>query len=360
MQITNLLVKNLRCFKDYSIRLEAPLLLLCGSNGSGKTSLLEAVHYGCYLRSFRTHLPRELIAHGQDTFFINIQFKEQHELHELAVGFSQSSKKRLVKIDGRAIQTYKELTDHYRIITLTSDDLALIHEGPELRRAFIDQAIALSNPDYGSVLRIYKHILANRNALLKKGVVAQELYETWTEQLWQQSSRVRQAREQQLSSLQERTNLLLEQFLGNAVRISFLYRPRLVQDVTSWQELLANKPHLKNQEQAFERSLFGAHLDDIAIRFQDKGSKAFASRGQQKLIVFLLKVAQLQELVHSKGPSVLLLDDFMADFDSERIKTLITLLQSLQCQLIITSPTDMGDLPDTLRYMGAQIVKLTA
>ncbi|MGE0010341.1 MAG: DNA replication/repair protein RecF [Candidatus Babeliales bacterium] len=359
MHITQLLIKNLRCFKEYSLQLEAPLVLLCGSNGSGKTSLLEAVHYGCYLRSFRTHLPRELIRHGQDTFFINIQFKDHLERHELQVGFSQSSKKRLVKINQRPIQTYKELTDHYRIITLTSDDLALIQEGPELRRTFIDQAIALADPDYSAALRTYKHIHANRNALLYNGTSNDELYHTWTQQLWNQSCVVQAKRQEQLHALQERTNALLAAFLPNALRITFTYRPRLIGNATSWPQFLASRPQLYEQERAFGRSLFGAHLDDIAIHFQDKGSKAFASRGQQKLIVFLLKVAQLQELVAKKGPCTLLVDDFMADFDTERIKMLLALLTSLKCQLILTSPTSTGDLPDTLKELGAQIACLT-
>lgn len=359
MHITHLLIKNLRCFKEYSLSLEAPIVLLCGNNGSGKTSILEALHYGCYLRSFRTHLPRELIAHGQDTFFIDIQFKEQNELHELQAGFSQSSKKRLVKIDQKAVQTYKELTARYRIITLTSDDLALIHEGPELRRTFIDQAIALTDSDYSAVLRTYKHIHAHRNALLYKGGINQELYEAWTQQLWEQSCLVQAKRQEQLKVLQERTNALLKEFLSDTLRITFTYRPRLIGDATSCQQFMASRPQLYEQERAFGRCLFGAHLDDIAIHFQEKGSKAFASRGQQKLIVLLLKIAQLQELVALKGPSIVLVDDFMTDFDTERIQKLLAMLKSLHCQLILTSPTGSGDFPDTLRQMGAQVTCLS-
>ncbi len=359
MHITNLLIKNLRCFKEYTLHLEAPIVLLCGNNGSGKTSILEALHYGCYLRSFRTHLPRELIAHGQDTFFINIQFKAQGQMHELQVGFSQTAKKRLVKIDQRAIQTYKELTARYRIITLTSDDLALIHEGPELRRTFIDQALALADPEYGTLLRKYKQTVANRNALLYKGNINQELYETWTHQLWQQSQQLQDIRRTQLDVLQMHTNRLLSEFVSETVRITFTYKPRLIADAQTCEQFLKNKPMLFEQERAIGRSLFGAHLDDIAIHFQEKGSKAFASRGQQKLIVLLLKIAQLQELVALKGPSILLVDDFMTDFDTDRIQRLLAMLESLNCQLILTSPTGSGDLPDTLRQMGAQIACLS-
>lgn len=334
--------------------------MLCGSNGSGKTSLLEALHYGCYLRSFRTHLPRELIAHSKDTFFINIQFKEQSQLHELHVGFSQSSKKRLVKLNQKPIQTYKELTDRYRIITLTSDDLALIHEGPEVRRTFIDQAIALAHPEYGASLRKYKHILANRTKILATGHMNQELYETWSQQLWDQSCILQEQRAIALKALQERTNTLLTQFVPEPLRITFTYKARLIGEARSWQELYEARPQLFDQERAMGRSLFGAHLDDIAIHFQEKGSKAFASRGQQKLIALLLKVAQLQELVAAKGPSIVLVDDFMSDFDTNRIITLLTMLKSLECQLILTSPTSTGDFPELLQKMGALTVPLTA
>ena len=81
-----------------------------------------------------------------------------------------------------------------------------------------------------------------------------------------------------------------------------------------------------------------AHLDDIEVVFYERKSKIFASRGQQKLLVVLLKIAQLQLLISRFPGAVLLLDDFMTDFDQERLGRLLAMLNSMDVQLIFTSP----------------------
>ena len=107
------------------------------------------------------------------------------------------------------------------------------------------------------------------------------------------------------------------------------------------------------------RSLFGAHLDDILITFHDKRSKQYASRGQQKLIVLLIKIAQIKELLRQKGPAVFLLDDFMTDFDEQRIRQLVTVLRGLDIQLIFTTPLSSHILHSELAAHGAQTIKLS-
>ena len=107
------------------------------------------------------------------------------------------------------------------------------------------------------------------------------------------------------------------------------------------------------------RSLFGAHLDDFIIRFQDKKSKQFASRGQQKLVVLLMKIAQIKQLSRKKGPAIFLLDDFMTDFDPERVRTLFSILAQLDTQLIFTCPVGGSILSQQLQSMGGQVIKLT-
>ncbi len=83
------------------------------------------------MRSFRTHIPRDLIAFGSDNFFIKVGIvgDDTYE-HELQIGFS--GKKRLIKLDQKALTSYKELTNYYRVVTITEDDLLLIKSGPEL------------------------------------------------------------------------------------------------------------------------------------------------------------------------------------------------------------------------------------
>lgn len=361
LQLTSLQIKQFRCFAQTTIAFESPVVLVQGNNGAGKTSLLEALHYLCYLRSFRTHTPRDLVKTGADGFFIKASFDQQiaQQLftHDVQVGFS--GKKRLVKMNEQTVHSYKELIDHYRIVTLTEDDLQLINQGPDVRRAFIDQGVLLHEPEFIATLKAYKQIVENRNKLLAIGSRDKDSYDVWTEQLWQKATLIQERRQKFLQNIAIEVNGLLNQFFSNeGLTVQFAYSPKKMGQ-GGFNEFLASNMDLYMQESRFGRSLFGAHLDDFAITFQDRKSKTFASRGQQKLIIMLVKIAQIKQLGVIKGPAVFLLDDFMTDFDQGRAQTLMTILRDLESQLIFTSPLKSGFFEQQLVEQGAQRIELT-
>lgn len=355
MRISHLSIKNFRCFNTLELDFASPITLIEGLNGTGKTSLLEALHYLCYLRSFRTHIPSELVQFGQEHFFIKARLFKEHDEHNLQVGFSH--KKRLVKVDEKTIGSYKELLNYYRIVTLTEDDLDLIKGGPEERRLFIDQVIILEDADYVSLMKRCKDIVDNRNALLKHGG-SSDSYALWTKQLWQITFQIQQSRIKILAQLERTVQELVGSSFNQEFTIAFGYQPKKASG-SSFEEFINTHTSLYQDEQRFGRSLFGAHLDDFSIQFRDTKSKAFASRGQQKLIILLLKVAQIRLLERQHRPAILLLDDFMTDFDHSRAQTLITILCNLKIQLIFTVPTTEGFLQKALLTQGATHLKLT-
>ncbi len=160
-------IKNFRCFTDIDLTFNNSIVLIEGLNGSGKTSLLEALYYACYLRSFRTHLPKEMLQFERENFFIKVAFRNQSFMHEIQAGFSNS--KRLVKIDNKAVSSYKELMNYYRVIGLTEDDMFLIKGGPQDRRVFIDQLLLLYDPSFIDSLHTLRNVVSNRTILLQKG-----------------------------------------------------------------------------------------------------------------------------------------------------------------------------------------------
>ena len=191
LQLATLYLKDFRCFDQTTIDLDSRIVLICGSNGTGKTSLLEALYYGCYLRSFRTHLSRDLIALGKESFFVKFLIRDGQQDssvdHTIQIGFAHN--KRLVKIDNKAIVSYKDLLLYYRIVSLTEDDLKLIQDGPEERRSFIDQALLLNDASFLTQMREYRAVLNNRNALLQQESIDKEAYFIWTKKLWEHSCR---------------------------------------------------------------------------------------------------------------------------------------------------------------------------
>lgn len=360
MQITSLHLKNFRCFSHTVIAFEKPIVLIEGANGSGKTSLLEALHYLCYLRSFRLHSPRDLVNKGRDGFFVKACFSTSHDgselAHEIQVGFA--GKKRVVKVDHRTISSFKELIAYYRIITLTEDDLDLIKGGPDVRRSFIDHFLLLSELEFATIVRSFRQILENRNMLLQNGSYAYDSYLVWTKQLWEKSRSIQILRKKILKTLEQRINVLVNQYLKTNQPILLNYKTKK-NEAESFDDFLALNKSLYCEEQRYGRSLFGAHLDDFTISFQNETSKMFASRGQQKMIILLIKMAQIQELFVKKEAAVFLLDDFLTDFDYCKAKTLLDALSLLGCQLIFTSPVDHGFLKEVLSEQGCQIISLT-
>ncbi|HSC24855.1 MAG TPA: DNA replication and repair protein RecF [Candidatus Babeliales bacterium] len=342
LQLASIYLKNFRCFEQTTIDLDSHIVLICGLNGTGKTSLLEALYYGCYLRSFRTHLSRDLIALGKESFFIKFLIHDYSSSenfidHTIQIGFTDN--KRLVKIDNKPTVSYKDLLTYYRIVSLTEDDLKLVQDGPEERRSFLDQALLLKDTSFINMMREYRIVLENRNALLCKDKFDQEMYFLWTKKLWEYTSRIQKVRKQLLLELETEVNIMLHRHVDEHVSISFVYQAKKNSDNAFdifWNNNISSG--IMRSELHLKRTLFGAHIDDFTIMLQGKQSRAHSSRGQQKMIVLLIKIAQIKQLSKANGPIIFLLDDFMTDFDIERGKALLSALFELNCQLIFTSP----------------------
>lgn len=367
MIIQSISLKQFRCFKDQSFDTDSRIVVVEGHNGSGKSSLLEAIHYACYLRSFRTHLNRDLMQIGQDFFFINVAYQPADASipDHIQVGFS-SQEGKVVKLNQQPVQSYKELIEQFRVVTLAADDLELINGAPELRRDFLNYAMALKDPAVLAVLKQYRHILEQRNALLHRGMHAlhpTDEWRVWTEQLWDAAQRVQALRRAYLRELEDAVNTLLRDYFADAtpegMTVSFVYQAKGLHDketfTSFWDHYLTKQ---FAQECEWKRSLFGAHLDDFQVIFQQKKARMFASRGQQKLLVLLIKMAQLQQLSQQGEPGVLLLDDFMTDFDHNNVTRCIAALKNLKYQLFLSTPINPAAFLQSIDLPNLRHIKL--
>lgn len=350
--LESLQLKNFRCFESKEFYFEKPTILIEGKNGSGKTSLLEALHYLCYLKSFRTHIPRDMARFGTEGFFIKALFNGQ----EIKVGCSGN--KRHVKIDQKPVSSYQELRQAYRMITVTDDDLSLVKEGPDQRRSFIDHALVLYNPLLTPLFQNYKQVLDNRNSLLYRGSSDKEELEVWTNKLWVLSQAIQQERVQFLDLLKDNLkNPLLFHWSDRSLTLD--YAAKKTNTHSTWEEFYKDwTQSIVKEEYLMKRSLFGTHLDDITILFDTKPARLFSSRGQQKLIVLLIKIAQIQLLIEKQGGTTFLIDDFFSDFDKQTINKLIETCHELKTQLIFTSPSQEGLETSTILSYDSQSITL--
>lgn len=323
MAVTSLTVRQFRCFAQRTLTFDGNVIMLGGPNGSGKTSLLEALYYACYLRSFKTHTPREMAQWETGGFFVGVTGEHEGE-ESWDIQCTVSGARKTIKVDGHAAHSYGDLWAHYKAIAVTEDSLALLQGAPDDRRSFIDHALFLESPSHAKELAQYRKILAQRNAFLVSGSKNATMHEIWTHQLQEKSERIRVARKELMEQFLEKIKLLCATTQWCATPIVCTYTGR---DFA---------PSLYEQEYRLQRSLWGAHLDDIIIEFKGHGARAFASRGQQKMVVMLFKIAQLMCL---RREAVLLIDDFFTDFDETTADALLQLLHSNAQQIFLTTPS---------------------
>ena len=324
---------------------------IVGPNGSGKSSIVEALHYACYLRSFRAGQTRD-IAHkdGDGTFFVKLQGEQNDgEPFSIQIGFSEKTKR--VKVNDKTVHTYKEVMSRYRVVTVAEHDLALIQAGPEHRRAFINHFCLLDNPSCAELLRQHKQNVQQRNGLILHGGQGEQM-RVWTEQLWQIAEQITVQRVAALKEIQKRVNELYESVHDGAPRIGLSYNRKHRKADESFDDFWQRYESVLASELNMKRTLFGAHLDDITITLDGRSTRSFASRGQQKLVLVLLKLAQvsvLQEHAPNSG-LLLVLDDLITDFDATVLERVLTLLNTLSCAVVITCPLDnMVKLPNPVQ-----------
>lgn len=332
--IRSLQLKNFRCLSQFEMAFDQ-VTCVTGSNGSGKTSILEALYYACYVRSFRAAHTKDLVQLGSDGFFIKIDGN-----NEIQAAFA--GKKRVIKVNNKPAMSHKEIMDYYRVIGLVEDDIGIVQDGPHARRTFFDQVLMLEDPNLSSVLKSFKMTLEQRNALLHSRSFDRESYIVWTEQLLEKTAIIQEKREKIIVEFEkELAELIKQTAFSRDYTITFMYAPAI------WNYSLSA---LQEKEQRFGRSLIGAHLDDIKIILHEKNARLYASRGQQKWITLLFKVAQARRLSRNNGNLLFFIDDFMTDFDIYRIQDGLSLLQALHAQLLFTMPTAENQFLAILRH----------
>lgn len=348
-------LKNFRCFTDLTMRFDTPLSVFTGGNGIGKTSLVEALYYGCYLRSFRAGFTKEIIRHDNNAFFVQLTLSSGDVI---SAGFSKN--KRHIKINEKQITSHRALMEHYRAVILIEDDIDLIRGYPSARRNFIDHQLIITGGMSIELLKDFNLLVQQRTALLQKSsIIDLEMYRSWTKQLWKKSIEVRALRIKELQYVERAVNKLIQEYFSQLDPIVIRYAEKNEYDADDW-KTFCNKYErvLLEKEKRIKRTSFGAQLDDFAIAFQSQYARKYASRGQQKLLVTLIKVVQIMRLAEQKSPIIFLLDDFMTDFDEIVVERLFVIIHKLPCQVIFTTPLSNGILNQQIERSGGTSIDI--
>ncbi len=333
MAILKLEVNGLRNLNEVNIEPSKGFNFIIGDNGSGKTSLLEAIHCLGRGKSFRNHKTNKLIQLDGDVFTVVGKIRQIDR--DFTVGMQRSRQGSQIRLSGKPIHSLSELTQLQPIALLEPGLHRLVEEGPEYRRKFMDWGVFHVEPTFGSMWRTFRRALAQRNAALRDRW-SQKAIKQWDAELVAAAENLDQVRSQYLESLKT--------FIGQKIR-GFDGLPEVdVSYQRGWREGLSYPEYLASQydsdrERGFTQ--FGPHRADMRLRVKNLDARDVLSRGQQKLLVATLVLAQCQQMASLDTSTVILVDDLPAELDSDKRKALLDALENTGAQIFVTG-TEKG------------------
>ena len=328
MSLSRLELENFRNLHSVQIEPDEGLNLIIGENAAGKTSLLEAIFYMSYGRSFRSSQVKHLISHDNDYFRIIGTLSDSGT----RVGIERSTESQLIRVNQKTITKISELSSLLPVLVLHPDSHQLISSGPEHRRQFMDWGVFHVEHQFLIAWKKYKTALSQRNAALRMSQ-PDKLCTLWNKELVESAQIIEILRLKYLESIQVITNKLAETlFPDHSILLS--YKRGWPSDIEYADHLTANL--MRDKEKGFTQS--GPHRADIKILVDKQPAQSTISRGQQKKLVTLLKIAQLTLFTqNSKNKCVLLYDDLPAELDSGNQNKIMSILSRLNIQLFVTA-----------------------
>ena len=331
--IQKLRVLNIRSHDEYTIELSPDVTIITGPNGSGKTSLIEAIYLSLQGSSFKGS-DGDMLKKESPWWRIDITL---NTLEERIIKFDPTktvSRKQFV-IDNKTTARIPAKQKH-PVVLFEPEDLRLLHGSPARRRQFIDRFISQLNPLYGPAIRKYERALKQRNNLLKNSYVADDELFAWNIALADHGAYVIEQRIMFIEQINQNLASLYQEIAGTHDDISIHYSHTFVGDV---KQKLLNELHTHLQKDRYlGNTSVGPHRHDVIFEINSSPAISMASRGEARTIVLALKfleVAIIQQLT-SKQP-VILLDDVFSELDATRQHLLTSQLKGYQ--IIITSAT---------------------
>jgi DNA replication and repair protein RecF len=331
--LQTLQLHQFRNIQQASLAFSPGLNLLIGDNAAGKTSVIEALWLLASGRSFRTHKPQQLIQLEQKQLVLFCEVS-QHQQH-YKLGLQRDNQGLSLKINGEKQPSQAEFARHLPIQMLTPESHRLLEEGPKARRQFLDWGCFYHYPGFISAWRQYQRALKQRNQALKSQLNAQQVM-LWNPALIEACAHISQLRADYLNALQPYLKQFCQQLMPELTQA-----PEL-KFYTGWPASYADfqtalEDHLGRDRQ-LGHTQFGSHRADIKIKINQQEPLVGLSRGQQKLFVCALLLAQAQYLQQQTQDSVIMLiDDLPAELDLAHRSSLLQLLNTLNIQHIVTS-----------------------
>ena len=330
MEISSINMISFRNHKNTNMSFGPGITIIWGENGSGKTSILEAIHSLSFGSSFRTNNKKELIKEGSDNFLLEGSFKNKEGV-ENTVLFSQDARgNKKIKINKKEIRKRKDLLGLNNVVVFSPEEEAITKNGPNNRRKFFNKVFSIVSKNYLEDLLAYNSVLEQRNAVLKNGSrkninkqieIWNEPFSEKAEKLWKQRKR------------------LFVDFIGVFKETVKILNLGIMCDISYNQKKTKKEEVLKGLENNIETEValgfttIGPHRDEFLLKWGGRPIRKRGSQGEHKMFLALLKTSELLFISKkTKKNPVFLIDDIFANLDIERSKRLLRFVEKLRLQ----------------------------
>jgi DNA replication and repair protein RecF len=339
MHVEKLSIVNFKNYRQVELELSPEINCFVGSNGAGKTNLLDAIHYLSMCRSYLNPIDSQNILFEEQFFVIQGLWVKESSSDQIYCGVKKGTKKVFKK---NKVQ-YEKLAEHigsYPSVMISPYDRNLITEGSELRRKWMDGIIAQFDRDFLNDLVKYGKVLDQRNALLKNmadfGFFNRESIAVWDEQLVTYGQRIFSARSAFLDEFISIFQKYYDDLSDNKETVGLEFKSHLLEG-----DFLIQLKAAERQDHRKQYTTIGVHKDDLIFTINGHPVKKFGSQGQQKSYLIALKLAQFEWLTtHLNVKPVMLLDDIFDKLDNKRVGRLMELVSDNSFGQVLVTDTD--------------------
>jgi DNA replication and repair protein RecF len=349
MHVISLTAVDFRSYSFVEINLEPGVTTFIGSNGQGKTNLVEAISYCSTLSSHRVSQDLPLVKADQPRAIVRTGVKYQDRTNWLEVEI-WPSKTNKAKLNGSDCKKTKDILGILQTITFSPEDLILVKGDPGQRRYFLDELLVQKSSSYAGIKTDYERVLKQRNALLKSAGPARRnnldsvlaTLDIWNEQLINFGSQIILARHQIINELLPYVSKSYAELAPSSKALNITYLPNVPAENMTLNDLVtAMKQKLQERQQdELDRglTLVGPHRDDLEIMIGELPAKGYASHGESWSVALSLRLASfdLLKATSPAGDPVLILDDVFAELDVARRNQLILRVKNVE-QVLITA-----------------------
>ncbi|MSQ78701.1 MAG: DNA replication and repair protein RecF [Flavobacteriaceae bacterium] len=335
MYLKQLTLRNYRNHVEFKANFAEGVNVITGKNGTGKTNMLDAIYYLSVCRSYFIAIDQPLVRQGEDFFFLEgVYFNMVETKVDCTM---RAGGRKVFKLNNNVYPTLAEHIGSIPVVIVTPLDIALIYEGSEERRRFLDIALSQTDREYLLALSSYKRCLEHRNSLLRNpnGPEWEDIV-PWDVQLVQHGKYIHQKRNELIKKLSKTCTEIYQQISGGGDEIGLEYISQLNQQ--DFENLLEKGKYVDSSS---GRSNFGIHKDDLNFHLGGQNIRRFGSQGQQKTYIFSLKLALFKYLkTETKKAPILLLDDLFEKLDSSRLSNLVSMVSRGEFGQVFITDTD--------------------